>query len=204
MIVAAYALWWGLFAIAPVYPADWLLENLLVVPFVALLVATYRRFPLSDLSYALIAIFLAVHAVGAHYTYSEVPLGNWARDAFGLSRNHYDRVVHFGFGLLLAYPVREVFLRVAQTRGVFAYYLPLDVTLAFSVVYELVEWGVAVTVDPAAGTAYLGTQGDPWDAQKDMALAGLGALVAMAVTAGVRRARAAYPRQAPPSWPCSA
>ncbi|HEY8368256.1 MAG TPA: DUF2238 domain-containing protein, partial [Thermodesulfobacteriota bacterium] len=79
-IVGAYAVWWLLMAVRPVYPADWLLENLLVVPFVAVLVGTYRRFPLSDLSYGLIALFLALHAVGAHYTYSEVPIGDWARD----------------------------------------------------------------------------------------------------------------------------
>ena len=187
-IVGAYAVWWLLMAVRPVYPADWLLENLLVVPFVAVLVGTYRRFPLSDLSYGLIALFLALHAVGAHYTYSEVPIGDWARDAFGLSRNHFDRVVHLAYGLLLAYPVREVLLRAVRTRDGVADLLAVGVTLASSALYELIEWGVAVVVDPEAGAAYLGAQGDPWDAQKDMALAGLGAVVAMVVTAA-RRAR---------------
>lgn len=187
IVLVAYAAWWVLLAIRPVYPADWLLENLLVVPFVAALVGTYRRFPLSDLSYGLIALFLALHAVGAHYTYSEVPVGDWARDAFGLSRNHFDRLVHLAFGLLLAYPVREVLLWAVRARGVPAYVLPFAVTLAFSALYELVEWAVAVVVDPEAGTAYLGTQGDPWDAQKDMLLAALGAFVAMAVAAAARR-----------------
>jgi putative membrane protein len=188
-LVVAYAVWWVFFAVAPKDRFDWVLENLLVFIFVPVLTLTYRRFPLSDLSYVLITLFLALHAVGAHYTYSEVPLGDWARDAFSLTRNHFDRVVHWSFGLLLAYPVREVFLRIARTRGFFAYWLPLDVTLAFSALYEIVEWAVAATVDPAAGDAYLGTQGDVWDAQKDMALAGLGALLAMCTTAGVRTLR---------------
>ena len=188
-LVVAYAVWWLFFAVGPQDRFDWVLENLLVFIFVPVLTLTYRRFPLSDLSYVLITLFLAIHAVGAHYTYSEVPLGDWARDAFSLTRNHFDRVVHWSFGLLLAYPVREVFLRIARTRGFFAYWLPLDVTLAFSALYEIVEWAVAATVDPAAGDAYLGTQGDVWDAQKDMALAGLGALLAMCTTAGVRTLR---------------
>ncbi|HEX7125782.1 MAG TPA: DUF2238 domain-containing protein [Thermodesulfobacteriota bacterium] len=182
-IVGAYAVWWVLMAVRPVYPADWLLENLLVVPFVAVLAGTYRRFPLSDLSYGLVALFLALHAVGAHYTYSEVPIGDWAREAFGLSRNHFDRVVHLAYGLLLAYPVREVLQRAVRARDVVADLLALGVTLASSALYELIEWGVAVVVDPEAGAAYLGAQGDPWDAQKDMALAGLGAVVAMVATA---------------------
>jgi putative membrane protein len=111
------------------------------------------------------------------------------QSAFGLARNHYDRLVHFSVGLLLAYPVREVFLRVASTRDIWAYYLPLDVTLAFSALYEIVEWLVAATVAPEAGDAYLGTQGDIWDAQQDMLAAGIGALLCMIITAVVRRQR---------------
>jgi putative membrane protein len=188
-LVAWYALIWVVTAIHPVYPADWLLENVLALIAIGGLVATYRIFPLSDLSYLLITAFMTLHAVGAHYTYAEVPLGEWMQSAFGLARNHYDRLVHFSFGLLLAYPVREVFLRVASTRGIWAYYLPLDVTLAFSALYEIVEWLVAATVAPEAGDAYLGTQGDIWDAQKDMLAAGIGALVCMMTTAVVRRQR---------------
>jgi putative membrane protein len=188
-LVAWYAVIWVVTAIHPVFPKDWLLENVLALLAVTGLVATYRRFPLSDLSYVLITAFMTLHAVGAHYTYAEVPLGEWMQSAFGFARNHYDRLVHFSFGLLLAYPVREVFLRVASTRGIWAYYLPLDVTLAFSALYEIVEWRVAATVAPDAGDAYLGTQGDIWDAQQDMLAAGIGALLCMILTAVVRRQR---------------
>ncbi len=188
-LAAGYAIVWAVAAINPVYPDDWLLENILVVLFVAGLILTYRMFPLSDLSYLLTAIFMVLHAAGAHYTYAETPLGFWMQEWFGFARNHYDRVVHFSFGLLMAYPIREIFLRVANARGFFAYYLPFDVTLAFSGAYEIIEMLVAVIVSPDAGDAYLGTQGDVWDAQKDMALAALGAVICMVATAAIRTLR---------------
>lgn len=177
----------------PLHRHDWVLENLLVVAGVALLIGTYRAFPLSDLSYVLITLFMTLHAVGAHYTYAEVPLGFWMRDTFGFARNHFDRVVHLSFGLLMAYPIREVFLRVANARGFWAYYLPLDVTLACSALYEIMEMVIAALVAPGTGDAWLGTQGDVWDAQKDMGLAALGALICMVVTATLRTLRARRP-----------
>jgi len=94
-------------------------------------------------------------------------------------------VVHFAFGLLLAYPIREVFVRVAEAKGFWGYYLPLDVTMAFSMIFELVEWAAAEFFGGDLGVAYLGTQGDVWDAHKDMLMATLGAVVAMAVTAAL-------------------
>lgn len=191
--MVAYAAVWIASAIRPLDRHDWFLENLLVFGLVAVLIATYRSFPLSDLSYLLIAAFLTLHAIGAHYTYAEVPLGFWLRDTFGWTRNHFDRVVHFSFGLLMAYPIREVFLRVANARGFWAYYLPLDVTLAFSAVYEIVEMVIASMVAPGTGDAWLGTQGDVWDPQKDMGLAALGALLCMCVTALVRKLRTPRP-----------
>jgi putative membrane protein len=192
-LMAWYLAVWVITAINPLDRKDWVLENVLAVTLVTGLVLTYRRFPLSDTSYLLITLFLTLHAIGAHYTYSEVPLGYWLRDWGHFSRNHFDRVVHFCFGLLMAYPVREVFLRVASTRGFWAYYLPLDVTLAFSAIYEIFEMLVAVVIAPSAGDAYLGTQGDIWDAQKDMALAGCGALLCMLITALGHRLRARQP-----------
>lgn len=187
-LLAAYAVVWIVTAIDPVYPADWLLENLLVAVFVPVLLLTYRRFPLSDVSYAAIALFLMLHAVGAHYTYAEVPLGERAREWFGFDRNHFDRLVHFSFGLLMAYPIREVFLRLVRAKGFWAFYFPLDVTLAFSALFEIIEMVIALIVSPEAGDAYLGTQGDPFDGIKDMALAFLGAAVCMAAVAIGRRA----------------
>ncbi len=188
-----YAAVWVVTSIAPLDRHDWFLENLLVFAVMAVLIGTYRIFPLSDLSYLLITAFLTVHAIGGHYTYSEVPFGFWIQRTFGFTRNPFDRIVHFSFGLLMAYPIREVFLRVANARGFWAYYLPLDVTLAFSAVYEIMEMVIATMVAPGTGDAWLGTQGDVWDPQKDMGLAALGALLCMCVTALIRRLRAPRP-----------
>lgn len=192
-LAAWYAVVWVATALRPLDRHDWVLENLLVVGAVAVLIGTYRAFPLSDLTYVLITLFMTLHAVGAHYTYSDVPLGFWMRDTFGFARNPFDRVVHFSFGLLMAYPIREVFLRVANSRGFWAYYLPLDVTLAFSALYEIMEMVIATLVAPGTGDAWLGTQGDVWDPQKDMGLAALGALICMTITATVRTLRARQP-----------
>jgi len=189
------ALWIAL-AIEPFDRADWLLENILVFGFAALLILSFKRLPFSGISYTLIFVFLCLHAVGAHYTYAEVPYDAWFRDltggslnqAMGWERNHFDRLVHFSYGLLLAYPIREVFLRVVDARGFWGYFLPLDVTMSTSMFYELIEWATAELVGGDLGMAYLGTQGDIWDAHKDMALASLGALIAMAVTMAVNMA----------------
>ena len=175
------------------YPRDWLMENGLVLLFLVLLAASYRRLPLSRISYTLIFLFLSLHEIGAHWTYSEVPYNDWTRRLFGwslnevlgLQRNHFDRLVHFSYGFLLSYPIREVFLRVANVRGFWGYFLPLDLTMSTSMIYELIEWAAAVGIGGELGAAYLGTQGDIWDAHKDMALASLGALIAMTVTAAI-------------------
>ena len=190
MLAGLFALEFAVLAIAPVERPTWLLENTLTVAAVAALALTYRRFRFSRISYALIFVFLSFHVIGAHYTYSLVPydaasqrwLGFSLDAALGFERNMYDRLVHFLYGLLLAYPIREIFLRIADVRGFWGYFLPLDLTMSTSMIYELIEWGAAVVFGGDVGTAYLGTQGDEWDAHKDMALASLGALCAMAVT----------------------
>ena len=176
---------------------DFALEHILTVAFVVLLLVTRRMFPLSHLSYTVIFLFIAIHIVGAYYTYSLVPYDRWIgtvtswfgvedfslNEALGFTRNHYDRLVHFAFGLLLAYPAREIFLRIAEVKGFWGYYLPLDVVMSFSLIYELLEWVIALIFAADVGQSYLGTQGDEWDAHKDMALAALGALLAMGVVA---------------------
>jgi putative membrane protein len=174
-------------AIAPKYPGDWWLEMLLAFVFMTVLVATHRRFAFSNFSALLIAIFLALHTYGAHYTYAESTFGDWLKDALSLSRNHYDRIVHFGFGLLMAYPLHELARRVLHLRGGWSFALPWLVALALSGGYEIVEGWTARIVSPELGTAYLGTQGDEWDAQKDMSLANSGSLIALALTALYRR-----------------
>ena len=191
VLAVLFAIEWVLLAIAPHDRADWALENVIVIALVVLLAATYRKFPLSRVSYTLIFLFLMLHEVGAHYTYSRVPYDEWMIGLFGFSldqalgfeRNHFDRFVHFCYGLLFAYPIREVFIRIADVKGFWGYFLPLDVTMSTSMIYELVEWGAARLLGGDLGMAYLGTQGDVWDAHMDMALASLGALIAMSVTA---------------------
>ena len=186
------ALWVAL-ALNPVHRDDWMLENALVAAFVIAIASSHRTFLLSRVSYTLIFLFLCLHAVGAHYTYSEVPYdalvraltGRSLNEAMGWERNHFDRLVHFLYGLLMAYPLREFFLRVADVRGFWGYFLPLDFTLSTSALYELFEWGAAELFGGELGAAYLGTQGDVWDAHKDMALAGSGALIAMLATAAI-------------------
>lgn len=182
-LLGVFLVVWIWSAINPKFPEDWLLENYLMFVFVPLIVLSgwYLRF--SNVSYTLITVFLLLHVVGAHYTYSEVPFGYTLQEWLGASRNMYDRLVHFSFGLLLAYPIREAFTRVARARGVWGFYLPFDVTLAFSAAYEIIEWLAAESVNPEAGLAFLGTQGDIWDAQKDMLAAGSGAALAMFVVA---------------------
>jgi putative membrane protein len=128
---------------------------------------------------------MVLHVMGSHYTYSEVPLGYWMSEFFGLERNHFDRVVHFSFGFLWAYPMREIFRRIADAKGFWAFWIPVELVLALSCVFELIEWVFAVIFGGDLGIAYLGTQGDIWDAQKDMALAGLGSIIAMLITAGI-------------------
>jgi len=175
-----FALVWVVCAIAPYDRTDWLLENALTIALVPAAIVGYWRRPLSDTAYVEATIFLILHTVGSHYTYSEVPAGDWVRDALGLQRNHYDRLVHFSFGLLLLRPLSETVLREPQRMGRLAVaLLSLSLVLAASASYELIEWAVAAVADPAAGTAYLGTQGDEWDAQKDMALAALGGVIAV-------------------------
>lgn len=172
-LLAAYVAVWTWAAIKPIFREDWLLENYLVFLFFRLILLLGFYFELSNVSYTLIALFGTLHAIGSHYTYSLLSFGYTLQHWFGAERNMYDRLVHFSFGLLLAYPVREAFLRIAKVRGFWGYYLPLDVTFALSAIYEIAEWIVASKVDPKSGLAFLGRQGDVWDAQKDMLLAGI-------------------------------
>ena len=170
---------WIWAAIKPKYQHDWLLENILVFLFVPVIILGARYFKLSELSYALLTLFMVLHVIGSHYTYAEVPFGYTLQRWLGADRNMYDRLVHFLFGFLVAYPIREIFLRVARVKGFWGYYLPFDVVAAGSAAYEIIEWMAAAVVNPRAGLAFLGTQGDIWDAQKDMLSAVCGAALAM-------------------------
>lgn len=167
--------------------ANWFLENTLVFIFLGFLIYSYKKYQFSDLSYLLICVYLCFHVYGSKYTYAENPFGYWLKDYFDLSRNHYDRIVHFCFGFLLAYPMREMFLKWLNFPSWVAWTLPIEITLSISAFYELIEWAVADVFFKAQGDAYLGTQGDIWDAQKDIALAFSGAIIATTIVSVVKK-----------------
>jgi putative membrane protein len=200
-LAALFAVIWLVLAIQPRHRADWALENALVVLAVLVLALAHRRLALSRLSYTLVFLFLSLHVVGAHYSYSEVPYDAWVTALTGRSlnarlgwqRNNFDRIAHLAYGLLLSYPVREVVVRVTGLRGFWGYLLPMDLVMSSSASYELIEWGAAVVFGGDLGIAYVGAQGDPWDAQKDMSLAALGAVAATAATAATERLRGSRP-----------
>jgi len=186
-LAAWYVGLWCFLAIAPYDRQDWLLENLLALAAVITLLLTFRRFQFSTSSYVLITTFLTLHAIGAHYTYAEVPFGFWLQRTFELARNPFDRIVHFSYGLLLVYPLREVLVRLVGIRGFWSYYLPISGMVAQSGFFEIIEALVATVVNPELGTAYLGTQGDEWDAQKDMSAAFGGAVITSLILLFTRR-----------------
>jgi len=190
ILSSAFFIVFLLLSVSPHDRSDWALENVFVLVFAIIMAWSYRSFPLSRISYTLIFIFMCLHQIGAHYTYAKVPYDSFLISYFNFSlneymgwdRNHFDRLVHFSYGLLLAYPVKEFYCRVANASGFWGYFFPLELTMASSMMYELVEWGAAEVFGGDLGMAYLGTQGDIWDAHKDMALASLGALIAMCIT----------------------
>ncbi|MFO1394303.1 MAG: DUF2238 domain-containing protein [Steroidobacteraceae bacterium] len=180
-LLAAFVVVWTALAIAPWYRQDWLLENVIVFIAVPMFVLGYRRLRFSNFAYACLFAFLVLHEVGAHYTYSEVPWREWYAALGGVpptGRNHYDRLVHFSYGLLMLPIARELHEQRAPAIGLWRWLLPLLFLMSHSVIYELVEWLAAEVFGGELGAAYLGTQGDAWDAQKDMALAALGGTVA--------------------------
>ncbi len=185
-----FAVVWGLLALHPLQPQDWLLENLLTLGLVAWLLVSRRSHPLSTPAYALLLLYGLLHAIGAHYSYSLVPYREWLSAVFGgatpswlmTSRNHYDRLLHFLFGLLCFRPMRETLRESLPKIHVSACLLTVCVLLSISTLYELLEWCVAATAGKDLGLAYVGAQGDIWDAQKDLALALVGSLLAMLIS----------------------
>lgn len=185
-LLAGFVVVFVALGIAPKYREDWLLENVLVALAVPALVLAWRSLRFSNTAYACLFIFFVLHEVGAHYTYSEVPYDAWSvawtghslDAALGFERNHYDRLVHFLYGLLLMPATVELFRAKAPPRGVWIVLMPVFFIMSHSVLYEMVEWMAAELFGGDLGQAYLGTQGDVWDAQKDMALATAGAVLA--------------------------
>ena len=164
---------------------------------IALLIATYRRSPLSHLVYVTVFVHVLVLIYGGYYTYALTPLGNWAKEAFGLARNHYDRVGHVALGVFPVFLAREVLLRTSPLqRGKWLAALSVSLVFSFAAFWELLEWWVTLLVAGDVGQAFLGSQGDVWDAQWDMLLALLGALAALAIASGVHdRSMASVPAE---------
>jgi len=178
LLLGLYLVWWTVMAIEPKYRDDWLIENVLVFISVPALIWGYRRLRFSNFCYTLLFFFFCFHTLGSHYTYSEVPYAQWLGwDLEG--RNHYDRLVHFLFGLLIIPVVIELFEVKAALKGVWRHIVPVTFIMAHSELYEIIEWQAAEVFGGDLGQAFLGTQGDVWDAQKDSLLAALGAVSGM-------------------------
>jgi len=197
------AIWLGL-AIAPWYRQDWLLENVIVFVALPVFIGTYRHLRFSDLAYTCLFAFLVLHSIGAHYTYSEVPWREWLQSLGGEDggapegRNHYDRFVHFCYGLLVMPATWDLMAARMSPRGVWRYLMPVFFVMSHSVIYEQIEWLAAEIFGGDLGVAYLGTQGDEWDAQKDMTLAAAGAALGMVLmTLRERRLTGTGPRSRP-------
>jgi putative membrane protein len=192
---ALFALIWLAAAWRPLFPQDWALENVLSLAAAWWLLRHHRRSRLSNLSYTLLLLFAMAHELGSHYTYSEVPYDRWAQallggtisEYFGTGRNHYDRLVHLLFGLLCYRPLREVVAPGVRPESGASYVFPLTLICTISLLYEMVEWAAAMAFGGDLGQAYLGTQGDIWDAQKDSALAATGGTLALLVCRLARR-----------------
>lgn len=179
---------WLISAWHPTETKNWLIENSIVLILAPFLWYFLYYIRLSNFSITLLAIFVTLHFIGAHYNYGEVAFGNWLKDLFGASKNIYDRFVHFSFGLLVVYPIRELLLRVSDIKGFFSYYLPFDVVLSFSALYEIFEWAAFARVSPEIGLLFIGGN-DVMDAPKDMASAAVGALITL-ILLGVIQAKA--------------
>ena len=175
----------ALSAIGPDHPRDFVLEHTFTAALLALLIWVDRRKPISNTSCTLLFLFLALHVLGAHYTYSKVPYDAWTEaifgrsvtDTFGFTRNHYDRLVHLCFGLLMVSPMREGIERATPLRGTWSIVVAVSFLMMLSKTYELIEWSFSVLMDPDDAEHYNGQQGDMFDAQKDMALAFTGAVI---------------------------
>jgi len=179
ILLFAYILVWIWAAINPNYRSVWIDENIMPVLFLGILIISFRWFKLSNLSYTLIFIFLVLHTIGGHYSYSEMPLFNWIKENYDLDRNHYDRIVHFLFGVLFFYPIYEVLNRIFLVlKGWRCLFLAFLVIAAFKGIFEVIEYAyTAVRNNSLTVTNYLGEQGDSFDALKDIGLGILGGLI---------------------------
>jgi len=160
---------------------DWIIENLLVVICLSLLVYSKKWHQLSDFSYLCIFLFVLLHLYGAFYAYTQNAFGSWLQNRFQLWRNPYDRIVHFSFGFFMAYPFRELLINKFHIKGKASWLLPIEIAFSLGTVFELIEWAVAELTTSETGETYVATQGDVWDAHKDILMAAMGAAISMAI-----------------------
>lgn len=190
LLALAFAAFWAALAVSPASREVWWAENIPVMLAFGFLAATYTRFAFSNLAYTMMAAWLFLHTVGGHYTFANVPFG-WVTDLFGFQRNHFDRLAHFSIGFY-AFPLAEYLRRKRLAHPWAALFFSLTAVMALACAYEIIEWWYAVLEGGDAGVEFLGSQGDLWDAQKDMLADTLGAVFALAVYAlrGERAAQA--------------
>jgi putative membrane protein len=192
ILLALYLVLFVALALKPFDRAVWYAENLPIVLIVATLVAIYPRFRFSNAAYLLMSVLVYLHTIGGHYTFERVPFG-LITDLFGFARNHYDRVAHFSVGFY-AFAIAELIDRKQLVRSRWILFLfPVFAIFTVASSYEIIEWCYAASADPTAGAAFLGSQGDIWDAQKDMLADGLGAIVAAAAYLAAHRATSDRP-----------
>ena len=169
---------------------NWLIENLLVILLTPMVVFILSAWGLQRATYYFLFAFATLHVIGSQYAYANVPFGIWVQDTFHLLRNPYDRMVHFSFGFLIAFPLQDIIIQKYKVSGWRQYIMPVEIILSLSAFFELIEWFIGGVLMPDCEKTYVGTQGDIWDAQKDMAMALLGACLIMAIVSRVHRRKA--------------
>jgi putative membrane protein len=190
-LFAAFLVFLAVSCLNPPYLDFMLMQHVPTLASLVLLVFVVNRLAISRLSFTLTIVFLVLHTIGARYLYSNTPYDDWAfwltgrtvSDTLGLTRNHYDRLVHFSFGLLMAVPIQEIEQRYLRLSVAMSCILAIEFVIAMSAAYEMIEWLVAIVFAPDWAESFLGLQGDPFDGQKDMALATLGAILSISVVA---------------------
>lgn len=181
LMIVAFLVLFALTAVSPTGRTQWYANGLPLAAFVLLLAFTYRRYRFSNLAYLLMFVFCCLHLYAVHYTYEHTPFDHWLKSAFHTKRSYYDRIVHFGFGMTFAYPIREVVLAKSKVHPVWAYALPIVVVLGFGGLFEIGEWLAAAIAGSGGEAAFVGLQGDVFDTQKDMLLGLFGVLVAVGI-----------------------
>ena len=198
-LFALYLLEFALLAISPVSRTTWISENLTVVCIVAPLVWMYLKdIRFSNTAYLFMSVLIFLHTIGGHYTFAQVPFG-WISDLIGAQRNHFDRLAHFSVGFFAFGILEFIESRRLSTRRAFSLLFAVAAILAVAALFEIFEWLYAASANPLAGAEFLGSQGDIWDAQKDMLADGLGALFAAAAYHWTYRGRTPSPIKAPPA-----